>query len=251
MDHRVGHVAHVHERAPHPAAAVEQQPLLEQRVLHEGVDHEVVAHPRAVAVYGAVAEDHRAQALLHHLEQALLRVTLRGRVRAGRLDRRLLVVHAARQPVVKRARRGEDEPFDAALDAGAPEPLGRDRVHLPVRLGVVLGGGVVGEPREVDHCVDPVERGWGKLAHVGHHDLDAVADRAQRSLAPVQPVERAHAVPAIEQPLQEHAADVAAASGDEHVAGVARALLRQAVLPGVTARQVHRLHGLAFHGPTR
>ncbi len=63
-DHRVGHVAHVHQRAPHPAAAVEQEPVLDEGVLHEGVDHQVEAHPRAVAVDRAVAEDHRAEALV-------------------------------------------------------------------------------------------------------------------------------------------------------------------------------------------
>ena len=55
-----------------------------------------------------------------------------------------------------------------------PERLGGDGVHLPVRLGVVLGGRVVREPGEVDHAVDAVERRRRDVPDVGDLELDAV-----------------------------------------------------------------------------
>ena len=143
------------------------------------------------------------------LEQRLLPVVLRGRVGAAWLDGGVLVVHARRQPVVQRAGGGEDHPLDPALDAGLAERLGRDRVHLPVGLGVVLGGGVVGKAGEVDHAVHAVEGARGDVAHVRHHELDAVAHSLERLLAPVEPIEHSHVVAAIEQPLGEDRPDVA------------------------------------------
>ena len=134
-------------------------------------------------------------------EQRLLAVALRRRVRAARLDRRGLVVHARRQAVVERARRREHEALDAALDAGLAERLGGDRVHLPVRVGVVLGGRVVREAGEVDHRVDAVERLGGHVADVGLDELDAVAEAGQRLLAPPEAVEDADLVAALEQAL--------------------------------------------------
>ena len=118
-DHRIGHVVHVDERPPHPAAAVQRELAAQQRVLDERVDHEVEAHARAVAVDRAVAQHDRAQALAHERQQRLLAVALGRRVRAARLDRRGLVVHPRGQPVVERARRGEHEPLDVAVEAVA------------------------------------------------------------------------------------------------------------------------------------
>ena len=106
---RVGHVAHVHERAPHPAAAVQQQPALDQRVLDEGVDHEVEAHPRAVAVDGAVAQDHRAQALVLERRAAPARRSAsrwsRRRAAAPRRSRRAFRAAARRRASRRRRRR--------------------------------------------------------------------------------------------------------------------------------------------------
>ena len=107
-DHRVRDIAHVHQRAPHPATAVQKEPLLKQRVLHEGVDHEVVPHARAVAVHRAIAEQDGGQPLARERQQGLLRVPLGGGVRTKGPELRALVVHAERQPVVQGARGGED-----------------------------------------------------------------------------------------------------------------------------------------------
>ena len=214
-DHGVGHVPHVHERAPHPASAVQEQPALDQRVLHEGVDHQVVPHARAVAVDRAVAEDHRAQALVLEAEERLLAVVLRGRVGAARLHGRVLVVHSGGKPVVERAGGREDDALHAALDAGLAERLGGHGVHLPVGLGVVLGRRIVREAGEVDHAVHAVEGGGGDVAHVGDHELDPVAHALQRLLAPVEAVEHADLVAALEQALGEYRTDVAGAARHE------------------------------------
>ena len=51
----------------------------------------------------------------------------------------------------------------------------------------------------MDHAVDAVERVVGDVAHVGDDELDPVADVGERLLAPVEAVEHAHAVAALEQ----------------------------------------------------
>jgi hypothetical protein len=249
-DHRVGDVAHVHERAPHPAAAVQRQAALEQRVLDERVDHEVVAHARAPAVHGAVAQAHRHEPLAGHAEQGLLAVALGGGVGAVGLDVGGLVVHAERQAVVERARGREHEPLDPVVHARAAHRLGGHRVHLPVGLGVVLGGRVVREAGEVDHGVDALEGARRHVAHVRLDEVDPVAELGQRPLAPVEAVEQADPVAAIEQARDQDAADVARAAGDQHrLAGLGR-LGRKAVASHVAARQRHsRLSVLGHRNP--
>ena len=122
-----------------------------------------------------------------------------------------------RQAVVERARDGEDVALDAALDAHAPERLGRHRVHLPVGVRVELGGRVVAQAAEVDDAVDAVERRGGDVADVG----DVTDSRRSRKLAEglvaeVQAVEQPDAVAALDELRDEDAADVAGAAGDEH-----------------------------------
>ena len=228
-DHGVGDVADVDERAPHPAAAVQQQLVVEQRVLGEGVDHEVEAHPRAVAVDGAVAQQHGAQPVVDHLQQLLLAVALGGRVGGAGLDVGGLVVHAGGHAVIERAGGGEDVALDAARHAHATQGLGGDGVHLPVGLGVELGGRVVGEPGEVDDAVDAVQRVLGDVAHVGDDQLDLVAEVRQRLLAEVQAVQHPHLVAAHQQPRDQHAADVAGAAGHQDRLARARSLGSQTI----------------------
>jgi hypothetical protein len=145
-------------------------------------------------------------------------------------------VHALGQPVVQRARRGEDEALDAPLDAGLAERARGDGVHLPVGLGVVLGRRVVGEAGEVDDAVDPVERRGWDVAHVGDDEVDAIRVGLERTVAPVQTIEDADVVAAVEQPAGEDRADVAGAARDQD----RLALLRRARAEAVAASgQLH------------
>ena len=89
------------------------------------------------------------------------------------------------------------------------------------------------------------------LAHVGHHELDAIGDLAERLLAPVKPVEHAHVVAAVEQPLHENASDVAAAARDQDALGLTRVFVRQPIPAGCRDPARASAAGLTFHGPTR
>ena len=244
-DQRVGDVPDVDERAPHPAAAVQQQLPVQQRVLDERVDDEVEAHARGVAVDGAVAQEHRAQPVVSELEQALLAVALGGGVRRARLDRRGLVVHAGSHAVVERARGREHVALDPAVDAHAAQRLGGDRVHLPVGLGIELRRRIVREPRQVDDAVDPVEGLWRDVAHVGDHQVDPIAEARQRLVAEVEAIQEPHLVAAVQQPWHEHAADVAGAAGHEDRLPGAWSLRGQAI----AARTGLGLFGLVHRGP--
>ena len=240
-DHGVRGVAHVHERTPLPAAAVQQEPPVQERVLHEGVHHQVEAHARAPAVDGAVAHDHGGEPLAGQPQERLLAVALGGRVGGARVDRRLLVVHAGRQAVVERARGGEHVAVDPVLDAALAQRLRAERVHLPVRLGVVLRRRVVRQAGEVDHALHAVEGVVGDVADVRHDELDLVAERADRILAEVQPVQHANPVAALEQLRDEDAADVSGAARDEH--GLTR--------PGRLHGQPARARGVGGSGHAR
>src|SRR5579872_2433707 len=55
----------------------------------------------------------------------------------------------------------------------------------------------------------------GNVAHVGLHQLHAIGEVLERRSSPVEAVEDAYAVPALEQPLAKDDADVAGAAGDE------------------------------------
>jgi hypothetical protein len=101
----------------------------------------------------------------------------------------------------------------------------------------------------MDHGVDAVERAGGDVAHVRHHQLDAVEHSRERPLAPVQAVQHAHPVAPREQLVHEHAADVSAAAGDEDCARIAGALGRQPVQARVASGQADWF-GLTLHGPT-
>ena len=67
----------------------------------------------------------------------------------------------------------------------------------------------------MDHAGDPVQAAVGDRAHVGDHELDAVANAVERLLAPVEAVEHADLVAARQQARHQNRADVAGATRDE------------------------------------
>ncbi len=70
-------------------------------------------------------------------------------------------------------------------------------------------------------------------------DLDAVEDRRDRAAAPVEPVEDADVVAAVQQALRQDGADVAGAAGDEdELPGLGR-LGREPVGAARERRQLH------------
>ena len=100
--------------------------------------------------------------------------------------------------------------------ARAAEVLGRDRVHLPVGLGIELGRRVVAQAGQVDHAVDVVERRCRGCR--ARRRRPARSGRG-RSASDSSPKYRRSSTrtryPRVEQPRDEHGADVAGAAGDE------------------------------------
>ena len=203
--------------AVHPAAAVQLQPSVTQRVLHEGVDDEVVTHSRAGAVDSPLPEEHRVKISPGQRQQSLLGVVLRLGVGADRPHSRgLIVEHVGWQAIVDRAARTERQARDALAEAGFGQPFGGHGVHLPVGVRVVLRRRVVREPGHVHHGVHTVEDRIVHCADVTMDELDVFHALFDRPGAPEQPVEDAHLVPAFEQHADQDAADVAGAPGDEN-----------------------------------
>ncbi len=75
----------------------------------------------------------------------------------------------------------------------------------------------------MDHAVHAVEGVGRDVPDVGHHQLDPVAEGGQRALPPVEAVEDPDVVAALQKPLDEDAADVTGASGDQNLAAAGRA----------------------------
>src|SRR5207244_8025650 len=110
----LGPSGNVDERAPPPAAAVQKEPLAQERVLDERIDDEVEPHARAVSVYRALTQNDRYEARICFAHQELLRLELRARVRAARHDLRRLVEQPVAHAVVNRSARTEGQPADAS-----------------------------------------------------------------------------------------------------------------------------------------
>jgi hypothetical protein len=213
-------VAHLDHRPPHLAAVVDGDLAARQRVLEEGVDHQVEAHARRPAVDGALAQHDRAEVLVGERQQALLALVLGARVGGARRDFGILVedqvgVGILDPLVVDRAGRGEDVALHAGLLGLLGGDLGGDGVHLVVRVGIELGRRVVGQAAEVDHRRDVVEHRLVHGAHVAGHHLDAVAHLAQAGIAVDEPVEHPHRVAAPQQLVDHDAAHVPGAADDQ------------------------------------
>ena len=200
---------------------MQKQFVAGDRIAHERVDDEIEAHARAVAVDGALAQDRRREAVAGQRQERLLAVAFGDRVRAARFDRRRFVEHSRAQAVVERGRGAEDQPRDAAALAGLAQALGRDRVHLPVGVGVVLGGRVVGETGQVGNAVDALEPGVVPGPHVARDRLDPAGvgrrQRLERHRPEKEPVDDPDAVAAFEELPAKLEADVAAPARDQNV----------------------------------
>src|SRR5205085_3886150 len=112
---------------------------------------------------------------------------------------------------------GEDVALHARLLGLLGRLLGGDGVHLVVGVGIELGGGVVGETAQVHHRGDVVEDRLLHGAHVAGHHLDPIAHLAQAVLAVDQAVEHLDRVAALEQLVDQYAADVTGAADDQNL----------------------------------
>ncbi len=197
--------------------------LVGPEVARELVDGQVEAHPVADAVDRRKAQAGGRHAVVVTLEQALLHGDLLLRVErhraqlAGLVDRDGRVGHAA----VVRACGGEQEALHAGfarLGDQVRGPLDVDRVG---QLGVAPAGGIAHDRGQMDHGVHAREGGLARLgvAHVAALQVDAqgLEPRGHVLLLVQQHVQRAHLVPGGQQLVDQLSADVAGASGYQHL----------------------------------
>ena len=139
----------------------------------EVVEDDVEAEPRRDAVDRRVAHRDDREPVASERREALLRAHLGLGVGGQRLERRPLVEQVVRsRRAVHRAGRREDEPPDAGGLGLSCDAQRRVEVDVVGPLLVEVADRIVGERRQVDDRVEPLEVRGRHVANVAMHGHD-------------------------------------------------------------------------------